>query len=393
MGVLLVLFRPILIKFIGAIWNYSLWFSIFIPWFAIWLPLNFFNSSNLQIKTTIKPFSQTLQGSVANSSASLSMIFLIIWLSGISICLLYIVINHFLFCTKLKINSRLIDVNEKNRIKNLIPHQYLSRIYLSQAIKSPMLCHMGKAKIFLPNNFFKNYSINEQKYVLKHELVHLKRYDLLANAAMLMLICVNWFNPFLFLTFKYFRTAQELACDAVVSHKLSISEKKEYGYALLKTILNQSSQLPAMSCGWNTQQQLKERCQMLKFHYFKPVKSFFGISLFIATACIAIAAPNLKKGELQTINSKVTFSANKIEPSSNNQQTLLEGNVDLLINDKINIVANKVSMEYTENKQHKAEKFIIYGKGILKVNNNKTEFTNGTFDLETLRLTAEKISR
>jgi len=393
-AVLLILFRKIIIKNIGATWNYHIWFTIFIPWIAIWLPWNFLSSTDLKISTIIQPLSSHLLNTSGQFNISLPKIFLVVWLSGIIICLIHILLNHFQFVSKLKANSRSIKLEELEAIKKVLANsqkKYLSIIYLSTAIESPMLCHLIKSKIYIPNNFFENYSTTEQKYVVQHELVHFQRRDLFTNAAMLVLCCFNWFNPIMFFAYRYFRNAQELSCDAVISQRLSLNEKKEYGYALLKTVINQYSQLPVMSCGWNTQKQLKERCQMLKFHHLKPIKSFLGVGLLMATICTAIAAPNLEKHELQSATSKIMFSANMIQPADG-KGNMLNGNVQLSIGNRINISADKVLVTYADEKQHEVAEFTIYGQGTLAEGDHSMRFMNGTFN-PTYQLSAEKIDR
>ena len=60
---LFIFLRKFFIKSIGARWNYYLWFIIFIPWLAAWLPLNFSPDTtfNFQILTNPLDTRQQLQ--------------------------------------------------------------------------------------------------------------------------------------------------------------------------------------------------------------------------------------------------------------------------------------------------------------------------------------------
>lgn len=395
--ILFVSLRKIIIQYIGARWNYYLWFTVFIPCFAIWLPWSSPVTSP-SITTTIQPLGMHIASAYTPFHLSLlSKMAVSVWLAGIAFCILYILFKHFQFTLVLKHKSRSMTARESEATKQILmpaQHSYVSRIRFSTAIQSPILCHLVKSRIYLPDHFFQNYTQTEQKYVLQHELVHLKRRDLLANAAMLVLGCLNWFNPIMYFAYRHFRNAQELSCDAVVSEKLSASEKKEYGYALLKTVINQSTPLPAMNCGWNTQTQLKERCQMLKFHGLKPMKVILGMGLFAATLCTAIAAPILEKHEFKNASSEIQFSANKMQTTLDGKGNMLNGRVQLSIDgNRIKIYADNVFVKYADNESNEVAEFIIYGKGLLEEGNHSLQFVNGTFNPTTDELSSEQIKR
>ena len=156
-----------------------------------------------------------------------------------------------------------------------------------------MICHVINSRIYLPENFFSRYDANEKSYVLHHECIHFQRCDLLTNVGMIILLCLNWFNPFLLYSYKYFRGAQELSCDALLSQQYSMFDSKAYGYALLKTAVSQSSQ-SSLSCPWNSGSQLKERCLAMKFHQSNPIKNLIGTLLLVISSGIALAAPSLE---------------------------------------------------------------------------------------------------
>lgn len=301
--------RKLVAKFIGAQWNYYIWFSIFIPWLVIWFPCSFFVTfAVLRIYTFIKPLlsSQLTHSTIFTKiyfvmmngvgyTFNISKIFFICWILGVIVSLLYVVFRHLRYIQLLRKNSRKLKKQEKNKISQsiIIKEALLSRIFISTFITSPMLCNVIKPRIYLPVNFFSSYTTLEKKYVLQHELCHLHRHDVLANAILLLLVCLNWFNPLMFLTYRYFRSAQELACDAVVCKQFSPTEKKDYGFALLKTVINPTSEAP-ISCWWNIGIELKERCLMLKFHHSKPIKTIMGMIILISIYFTGIAATSLE---------------------------------------------------------------------------------------------------
>ncbi|MBN2129195.1 MAG: M56 family metallopeptidase [Sedimentisphaerales bacterium] len=72
----------------------------------------------------------------------------------------------------------------------------------------------------------------QTRHILLHELAHIKRGDLLANAACMVLATVYWFNPLLWLIRKHVQNLRELCCDATVARHL-----KEQTAAYRETLL------------------------------------------------------------------------------------------------------------------------------------------------------------
>src|SRR5258706_583865 len=78
------LLKKLLIKSIGARWNYYLWFVIFVPWIAVWMPINLFSDTNFNIKLLTTPLDsrQYIQYMSDNLSLSISRIIFVIWILG-----------------------------------------------------------------------------------------------------------------------------------------------------------------------------------------------------------------------------------------------------------------------------------------------------------------------
>lgn len=124
----------------------------------------------------------------------------------------------------------------------------------------PAVMGVLKPRIVLPLGFEQRYSPAEQELVLLHEQVHLRRGDVVANALLASLHCLQWFNPLLLLAVKYSRQDQELSCDERVIARAA-GARRSYGEAMLKTGL--TSTLLPVGCHWHNHP-LKERIAMLK---------------------------------------------------------------------------------------------------------------------------------
>ena len=73
-----------------------------------------------------------------------------------------------------------------------------------------------------------------RRVVLCHERVHLQRRDYLFKPAALVICCVHWFNPLVWLAFYLMNMDCEMSCDEKVVKLLGEESKKVYSYTLLE---------------------------------------------------------------------------------------------------------------------------------------------------------------
>ena len=76
--------------------------------------------------------------------------------------------------------------------------------------------------------------LESRKVVLCHEWVHLQRRDYLFKPAALIICCVHWFNPLVWLAFYLMNMDCEMSCDEKVVKLLGEESKKVYSYTLLE---------------------------------------------------------------------------------------------------------------------------------------------------------------
>lgn len=79
-------------------------------------------------------------------------------------------------------------------------------------------------------------SQKDLKYILMHEMVHLKRGDNLYRMIAWFITCIHWFNPMAWLFLKRCYEDIEISCDERVLRKLNEAEQKEYAYTLLNSV-------------------------------------------------------------------------------------------------------------------------------------------------------------
>jgi len=119
------------------------------------------------------------------------------------------------------------------------------RAISSQA--GPAVVGALRGRVVLPADFDQRYTPVQRELVLRHERVHVARFDLSANLVAAVLRCLHWFNPLLHYATSRFRFDQELAADALVLAQRP-DARRDYADAMLCTSL--LSDPPPLGCHW-----------------------------------------------------------------------------------------------------------------------------------------------
>ncbi|WP_395743636.1 M56 family metallopeptidase [Prosthecobacter sp.] len=120
------------------------------------------------------------------------------------------------------------------QISREIHLRQVPRVMIAPCISSPAVTGFLRPTLLLPAEFDREFTPEEARLVLRHELMHLKRGDLPLNAVMCVLMALHWFNPLLWIAFFKIRADREAACDAQVLHDAPNDRRIAYGHALLK---------------------------------------------------------------------------------------------------------------------------------------------------------------
>lgn len=99
---------------------------------------------------------------------------------------------------------------------------------------SPAVAGWWRPLLLLPKSFPEGFATDEARLIIRHELMHVRRWDLPMNWLLCALQCLHWFNPLLWLAFARIRADRELACDAAVLGAETADQRCAYGHALLK---------------------------------------------------------------------------------------------------------------------------------------------------------------
>jgi beta-lactamase regulating signal transducer with metallopeptidase domain len=126
----------------------------------------------------------------------------------------------------------------------------------------PALVGVLRPRLVLPADFETRFDAQERALILAHEHVHRASGHAIVNALIEVARCASWFNPLVHLAATRARLDQELACDAAViaAHPTT---RRVYAQALLKTQIA-SAFLP-LGCTWTSRsgKRLGERIALL----------------------------------------------------------------------------------------------------------------------------------
>ncbi|MEN8077311.1 M56 family metallopeptidase [Clostridioides difficile] len=165
--------------------------------------------------------------------------FFIIWILGVSLFIIWNIYCYHKFIKEVMSQSYE-DISFDNMLyKCKLKLNITSEVAIrkSNRINSPMVVGILNPKIIFPSNI--EYD-NKLEPVITHELVHLKRKDLLTKFIQIGITAVNWFNPIIYMMNNSMEKWCEISCDEIVAENMSYEERKEYGKTVLSIIENVS---------------------------------------------------------------------------------------------------------------------------------------------------------
>lgn len=195
----------------------------------------------------------------------------------------------------------------------------------SAEVTSPALYGVWRPLLLLPRGMVERFSEEELRFVLLHELAHVRRHDLAVNLLVEVLKAVHWFNPVLWFAFRRMQADRELATDALALSVAGEGQARRYGETILKLLetMARPAAAPAVVGILEDRHQLRDR--------LRRIIGFKRASRWAVVAVIPLAAlAVVTLTEAQTASPGPTASpaASAIPPRAENQAGLSP--VDLL---------------------------------------------------------------
>ncbi|MCT4544989.1 MAG: M56 family metallopeptidase [Vallitalea sp.] len=240
-------------------WNYALWslviIRLLIPTTPIENVLSLYNFGIIKrFKFTINDLLLGRLGSsdsnfefIGNKISVMSLVdnsfkfdwihfFSILWVIGVMllfIVFIYINVKLFTLLRHRCHDEKLLHILESCKIKLDIKKNI--HVYISN-VSSPMTFGILFPRIVISEDVITHLNEKQLEYIFLHELVHIKRHDVLFNFLGMIVCIIYWFNPLIWYVFFKSKKDCELACDETVLKYLDHEEYVGYGHTLIQML-------------------------------------------------------------------------------------------------------------------------------------------------------------
>ncbi|MCM1127907.1 MAG: M56 family metallopeptidase [Lachnospiraceae bacterium] len=160
----------------------------------------------------------------------------ILWLAGMTVTAFFFLTAYIRGYKRFQISF---PIEEESRASQSITKWQQSHrirrtiaVRWSEYVLTPLTYGVIRPVILMP----KDMDWNDERqlfYVLEHEFVHIRRFDLAVKMLLTAALCIHWFNPLVWIMYSLFNRDLEISCDDEVIRHFGESEKSGYARALI----------------------------------------------------------------------------------------------------------------------------------------------------------------
>ncbi|MBU5451299.1 M56 family metallopeptidase [Acetivibrio sp. MSJd-27] len=282
LAVVISLLRPITKKIFGYSWHYYIWLCVL---FVMLMPVRFNvnttpapNIATQTIQTQQEAVSEqpeTTENVVQTAPAQKPQllqkatviwdriiynrmnILAYVWLIGAIALMLLNVLRYIRLNIEIRKNSEVISCPETG--------EYTDRkinVRVWENIASPFMTGVFRPMLILPKTELSGEQLDN---ILRHEMTHFKRHDILYKWFAEFVKCIHWFNPISWYVSKQIASECEISCDMAVTKNMTGSEEMSYVSTILSLLpTGKSKQLPLTTQMASSKKFLKRRFIMIK---------------------------------------------------------------------------------------------------------------------------------
>ena len=131
---------------------------------------------------------------------------------------------------RIELDSRIEELVNSFRLKRQV------QIYINDEIKVPITYGVVRPKIIIQSQVLEDNNL--LKYVIIHEMVHIKKFDIVLTHIKNVIACLFWYNPFILVASRYMEDDLELLCDKLVIQRVgdTVKNRKEYCLSMLRLV-------------------------------------------------------------------------------------------------------------------------------------------------------------
>ena len=333
LAVVISLLRPITKKIFGYSWHYYIWLCVL---FVMLMPVRFNvnpmpapNIATQTIQTQQEAVSEqpeTTENVVQTAPAQKPQllqratviwdriiynrmnILAYLWLIGTIALMLLNVVRYVRLNIKIHKNGEVISCPETRAYTD---RKINVRVW--ENVASPFITGIFRPTLILPKTELSEEQLHN---ILRHEMTHFKRHDILYKWFAEFVKCVHWFNPTSWYVSKQIAAECEISCDMAVTKNMTGSEEMSYVSTILSLLpTGKSKQLPLTTQMASSKKILKRRFIMIKN---KKTTSRFMSVLSAVIAVIMLSTTVFASGVLSDLTTddytiEITNNGEKIE--------------------------------------------------------------------------------
>lgn len=189
---------------------------------------------------------------------------------------------------------------------------FVNGVFESDQVESPFVAGFLTSKIVLPS-FIRT---QERDYLIMHEMIHIKNHDNLIRGLGLIILCIHWFNPLVWIAYYSLNSDLEMRVDEEVIDIMGESIKKAYCLSLVDhALIGTKYRVISSSFAKKTLGGMEVKMRIKNLIKYKKIPSAVGLvivaaTLGITTVLSSCASEAVEKAETTVAETKIS------EPSS-----------------------------------------------------------------------------
>ena len=177
-------------------------------------------------------------------------------------------------------------------------------LLVNQRAQTPLTIGFLRPILILPRE---DYTPEEQTWILRHELTHIRRGDVWIKLLFLAANAVHWFNPLAYHLRISAAADLECACDDRMMAGCSFAERRAYSETILSSMQSKKTRVPSLTTQfYGGVHAMKRRIQNIlepaprrRGVWLAAVLAVLTLTLVCLNACAGAPSPELVDGQLQ----------------------------------------------------------------------------------------------
>lgn len=284
LAAVLVLLRPVTKRVFGPNWHYYIWVAVLL---VMVLPVRVFlpageldlrppqvfvaeqaelPAEGMAVQSPADGAVQQADGQSTGAFARPAAVWLaghwqqllgLLWLAGAVGMLLMRTVGYMRFLHKIRLRTATVSC----QVIAAYTHRTVE-VRAGNMVHSPFVTGLFRPVLVLPAAAMTDEQLDN---VLRHEMTHLRRHDLLVQWFAALVKCVHWFNPAVYAIVRQMGIECEISCDLSVIRHMDGFQQRSYAETILALLPTEKTKAVALTTGMTGSKKiLKRRFMMMK---------------------------------------------------------------------------------------------------------------------------------